>query len=279
MESKKLTVKIISALILSFFWSIVLSSSAFAQSDRGVIRGRLTDMNGSAIPGATVNAMQTANGSTKTTTTNNRGEYTFTQLSPGAYQVELDKSGFDKHVIKAELKVNQQLRLDQALKVAGLQQTVEIIAPRAPLKKDSAAQGNVIENQQVTGLPLDGRNFQELVLLVPGATPAAQGSAGSARGDLSFNVNGAREDSSSFLLDGVYNVDPKLNTAAVRPPVDAVQEFEVLTNGYDASFGRNGGAQECDFEIRHEQFSRHGLQLFPQCRTGRAQLFCACRST
>ncbi len=235
--------KIKSALLLSLLISAFLASFAVAQIHRGVIRGRLTDVAGSAIPGATVNAIQTETGATKTTTTNAIGEYIFTQLPPGSYRVELEKSGFDKHVIKAELKVNQELRLDQAMKVSGLKQTIEIIAPRAPLKKDSAAQGNVIENQQITGLPLDGRNFQELVLLVPGAAPAAQGSAGSVRGDFSFNVNGAREDATNFLLDGVYNVDPKLNTAAVRPPVDAVQEFEIVTNGYDASFGRNGGAQ------------------------------------
>ncbi|HEX4949012.1 MAG TPA: TonB-dependent receptor [Blastocatellia bacterium] len=232
-----------SALLLSLLASVFLSSFAFAQIHRGVIRGRLTDVNGSAIPGATVKAIRTQTDVTQTTTTNNSGEYAFTQLPPGLYHVELEKSGFDKHLIKAELKVNQELRLDQAMKVSGVTQTVEIIAPRTPLKKDSAAQGNVIENQQITGLPLDGRNFQELVLLVPGAVPAAQGSAGSVRGDFSFNVNGAREDSTNFLLDGVYNVDPKLNTAAVRPPVDAVQEFEIVTNGYDASFGRNGGAQ------------------------------------
>ena len=235
--------KIKSALILSLLLSLLLSSFAVAQIHRGVIRGRLTDIAGSAIPGATVNAIHNETGATKTTTTSTSGEYVFTQLPPGAYQVELEKSGFDKHVIKAELKVNQELRLDQAMKVSGLTQTVEIIAPRTPLKKDSAAQGNVIGNQQITGLPLDGRNFQELVLLVPGAAPAAQGSAGSVRGDFSFNVNGAREDATNFLLDGVYNVDPKLNTAAVRPPVDAVQEFEIVTNGYDASFGRSGGAQ------------------------------------
>ncbi len=95
----------------------------------------------------------------------------------------------------------------------------------------------------MSGLPLDGRNFYELTLLVPGAAPAAPGSAGSARGDFAFNVNGAREDSNNFLLDGVYNLDPKLNTFGVRPPVDAIREFEMLTSSYDASFGRNPGAQ------------------------------------
>jgi hypothetical protein len=78
---------------------------------------------------------------------------------------------------------------------------------------------------------------------VPGAVPPAQGSAGSVRGDFAFSVNGAREDANNFLLDGVYNVDPKLNTFGVRPSVDAIREFEMLTSTYDASFGRNPGAQ------------------------------------
>ena len=111
------------------------------------------------------------------------------------------------------------------------------------MKKESASLGTVIENRQITGLPLDGRNFYELSLLVPGAVPPAQGSAGSVRGDFAFSVNGAREDANNFLLDGVYNVDPKLNTFGVRPSVDAIREFEMLTSTYDASFGRNPGAQ------------------------------------
>ena len=118
-----------------------------------------------------------------------------------------------------------------------------VVAPRTPLKRDSVALGTVIENRQIRGLPLDGRNFLELSLLAPGTAPAAPGSAGSVRGDFAFNVNGAREDSNNFLLDGVYNVDPKLNTLGVKPAVDAIREFEILTSTYDASFGRNPGAQ------------------------------------
>ena len=116
-------------------------------------------------------------------------------------------------------------------------------ANERPLNKESASLETVIANTQITGLPLDGRNFYELTLLVPGAVPAAPGSAGSVRGDFAFSVNGAREDANNFLLDGVYNVDPKLNTFGVRPSVDAIREFEMLTSSYDASFGRNPGAQ------------------------------------
>ena len=92
-------------------------------------------------------------------------------------------------------------------------------------------------------MPLDGRNFLELTLLAPGAVPSAPGSAGSVRGDFSFSVNGGREDFNSFLLDGADNVDPKLNTTGVRPPVDAIREFEVLTSTPEASHGRQAASQ------------------------------------
>ena len=101
----------------------------------------------------------------------------------------------------------------------------------------------MIDRRSVRALPLDGRNFYELSLLAPGTAPAAQGSAGSVRGDFAIHVNGAREDANNFLLDGVYNGDPKLNGVGVTPPVDAIREFEVLTHTYDASFGRNAGGQ------------------------------------
>ena len=95
----------------------------------------------------------------------------------------------------------------------------------------------------MTNLPLDGRNFLDLTLLAPGSAPAAQNSAGSVRGDFAVHLNGSREDANSFLLDGVYNFDPKLNGIAVRPPVEAIREFEVVASLPDASFGRSAGAQ------------------------------------
>ena len=231
-----------SALFLSLF-SLLVAQTAFAQIHRGIIRGRLIDANGGVIINAEVKVIQKETGETRTGTSNGVGEYAFTLLPPGAYEIRIGKAGFKAYLFQVELKINQEQRVDFTMGVTQLSELVTVNVPQIPLKKDSSAQGSVIDNHQITGLPLDGRNFQELILLVPGAAPAAQGSAGSVRGDLSFNVNGTREDASNFLLDGVYNVDPKLNTAAVRPPVDAVQEFEIVTNGYDASFGRNGGAQ------------------------------------
>ena len=129
------------------------------------------------------------------------------------------------------------------LQVGDVLQAVDVTAPFMPVDRYSPALHTFIDERQVTGLPLDGRNFLELALLAPGTVPAPQGSASSSRGDFALSVNGAREDFNGFLLDGVYNIDPKLNTPGVRPPVDAIREFQVLTSTYDASFGRNAGGQ------------------------------------
>jgi len=214
-----------------------------AQNHRASLRGTIYDPNHAAIRGARVSMTNTATGDIRTTTSDGNGEYAISSLPSGAYQVEVEVSNFEKYVRTIELLVNQDQRLDVTLEI-GSPSVPEVESTyAAELKKDSASLGTVIENRQITGLPLDGRNFYELSLLVPGAVPPAPGSAGSVRGDFAFSVNGAREDANNFLLDGVYNIDPKLNTFGVRPSVDAIQEFEMLTSTYDASFGRNPGAQ------------------------------------
>src|SRR5882672_7213116 len=93
-------------------------------------------------------------------------------------------------------------------------EAVQVTATRGVLRTETAALGSVIDNRQITGLPLDGRNFFELSLLLPGVAPSAPGSAGSVRGDFAVNINGAREDSNNIVLDGVFNGDPKLNGVA-----------------------------------------------------------------
>jgi hypothetical protein len=223
--------------------SLLVVAPVLGQTHRASLRGIIYDPNSAVIPGATITVTNVETGESRSATTNNEGEYAIASLPAGAYELVVEKSPFDKESKRIELLVNQVRREDVTLRV-GSPGIVIVEAPfEASLKKDTASLGAVIDNRQVTGLPLDGRNFYELSLLVPGAVPPAQGSAGSVRGDFAFSVNGAREDSNNFLLDGVYNLDPKLNTFGVRPSVDAIREFEMLTSTYDASFGRNPGAQ------------------------------------
>ena len=223
--------------------SLLLAAPVLAQTHRASLRGTIYDPNKATIPGATIKLTSLATGETRSTSTGENGEYAISSLAPGSYQIEIENPAFKKYIQQIELLVNQEPRLDATLEVGGLSPSSVDTSFEANLKRDTASLGTVVENRQITGLPLDGRNFYELSLLVPGAAPPAPGSAGSVRGDFAFSVNGAREDANNFLLDGVYNIDPKLNTFGVRPSVEAIREFEMLTSTYDASFGRNPGAQ------------------------------------
>ncbi|HEY8228695.1 MAG TPA: TonB-dependent receptor [Pyrinomonadaceae bacterium] len=228
---------------LPFLVSMLLTVfvAATAQTYRGTIRGTVYDPNRAAIPGAEIKMINTETNEERSVNSGDDGQYALSSLEPGSYRINITTQGFAKLVRQVNLSVNQEIRLDFAMELRSDEPfTVDV---SSELKPDSASLGTVIDNPQIKGLPLDGRNFYELTLLVPGAVPAAPGSAGSVRGDFAFSVNGAREDANNFLLDGVYNVDPKLNTFGVRPSVDAIREFEMLTSTYDASFGRNPGAQ------------------------------------
>ena len=222
---------------------ILLVQTGLAQSHRASVRGLVTDSSGAALPQATIRITNETTDETRATATAPDGLFAVPVLPPGTYRVEVERAGYKKHVFRTDLQVNQELWLDVPMEIGNLSDEVTVVATAVPLQKESAALGTVIDGRQVSGLPLDGRNFLELSLLAPGAAPAPQGSASSLRGDFALTLNGAREDAQSFLLDGVYNVDPKLNTPGVRPPVDAIREFEVLTSTYDSSFGRNAAGQ------------------------------------
>ena len=224
---------------------ILLPSAASAQTYRASVRGTITDPASALISGAEIKVNNQATGETRVASSDSAGEYTIASLAPGTYRMTVAAPGFVALSQEFTLSVHQELRHDVQLSVGQLTESIDqhLGVEFLTVERESAALRTAIDNRQIEGLPLDGRNFYELSLLVPGAVPAAPGSAGSVRGDFSFSVNGAREDSNNFLLDGVYNLDPKLNTFGVRPPVDAIREFEMLTSSYDASFGRNPGAQ------------------------------------
>jgi hypothetical protein len=230
-------------LFVSLALAAAVAVTVEAQSHRGAIRGRVQDASGAAVAGAAVTAVNEASNEARTTTSGEAGGFALAELAPGAWQIEIGAPGHKTHVQRVVLAVNQERRADAQLQVGPLTDRVEVAALVADVRRDSPAMGTIVENRQILDMPLDGRNFLELALLAPGTVPAAQGSAGSVRGDFSFSVNGGREDFNSFLLDGADNTDPKLNATGVRPPVDAIQEFEVLTSTPEAAHGRQGASQ------------------------------------
>lgn len=219
------------------------ASAMQAQTVRGAINGIVSDSARKPVAGATVEILNEDTGRITSVKSLANGTYATTFLAPGAYRVAASQQGYLTSAVKLKLAVNQEARVDLALADAARKEQVNVTSDPAVLKTESASVSGVIGTQQIQGLPLDGRNFYELGLLLPGVAPPAQGSSGSLRGDFALNVNGAREDFNLFLLDGVYNSDAKLNGIGVQPPVDGVREFELATSSYDASFGRNAGGQ------------------------------------
>lgn len=222
---------------------IAAASLSSGQTVRGSIGGTVAAATGRPVGGARVEIGATDTGHKRGSTTDARGEFIFTSLPPGSYRIDVERDGFRRHVRTIDLAVGQEIHLDIPLLPGQRTEQVSVTAAAPLTKTESAAIGGLVDTRSILGLPLDGRNFYELSLLLPGVVPPAPGSAGSVRGDFAINVNGGREDANAFLLDGVYNGDPKLNGFAVNPPVDAIREFEVLTSSYDASFGRNAGGQ------------------------------------
>ena len=218
-------------------------ASAAAQQPLGTVRGMVTDASGAAVSSALARLRNRDTNAVRSIETSESGEYVIAAVPPGRYALELTRSGFRTHVEEFELHVNQDRRLDVTLQIGGATERVVVPGAGPVLDRGSAGASTVVDNRHVESLPLDGRNVLELTLLVPGTAPAAQGSASSVRGDFAFTVSGGREDANGFLLDGVDNVDPKLNTPAVRPPVDAIREFAVQTSGYEPATGRYGAGQ------------------------------------
>jgi Carboxypeptidase regulatory-like domain len=214
-----------------------------AQTHLASVRGIVEGPTGDPIAGATIMLSRDETGETRTTTSGPDGDFTLVPLAPGAHRLEIRAQGYAPFERRLELTVNRAEWVAATLSVSAPPVAVDVTAEAPPIERDSPAIGTVIDASQIARLPLDGRNFLELTLLAPGVAPSAQGSATSVRGDFAFSASGGREDANAYLLDGVYNLDPKLNGVAVRPPVDAIREFEVMTSSYDASFGRNGGAQ------------------------------------
>ena len=221
---------------------LLATASLYAQSTRGSIGGQVTDPAKIPVPGAAVTLVNQETNKKRATISGPQGDFLITLLDPGAYRLQVTFRGFNTFSEDLILDLNQEIQVDVPLSLPPAD-TITVTAPRTLLRPESATVGDVIDNRAVQGLPLDGRDFYELSLLLPGVFPPAQGSAGSVRGAFAININGGREDANDFLLDGVYDGDPKLNGVAVTPPVDAVREFEVLSSTYDASFGRNGAGQ------------------------------------
>jgi hypothetical protein len=231
------------ALLISLLSAAALS----AQVDTGTIVGSVHDATGAVIPEAGITVTNEGTGATQTATTNGSGAYVVTPLRIGDYTVEIAHPGFQKQRRTGlHLNIQQQLVVDFDLAVGEVSSTVDVKAEAALLQTENGSVGQVIQQQTINDLPLNGRNYTFLARLAPGVTQGQpEGRGLNANGW--FEANGTRPAQNNYLLDGIDNNSSSvdfLSGAAyvVKPPIDAIAEFKLQTNAFSAEFGRAGGA-------------------------------------
>ena len=217
-----------------------------AQTTTGSIVGTVTDPSGAVIGGAAVTVTNMDTNIAVKTTSDASGEYVVTPLNVGRYSVSVEASGF-KRSVRSDITLNVQdrVRVDAALEVGAVTDTVEVAAAAPLLQTDTSYLGQVVDSQRIVDLPLNGRYFSRLAVLTAGTAPTPAGARDEKTGG--FSSNGVRPYQNNYLLDGVDNnsmSEDMVSQAAyvVGPPPDAIAEFKVQTNSMSAEFGRSGGA-------------------------------------
>lgn len=233
---------------------LFIAGTAWSQEFRATLSGRLTDPSGAGIANAKVSAVNTETNETALATSAASGDYTISFLKPGVYTVRVEANGF-KTVRREniELFVNDRKTVSFELAVGSLQESVTVTAEAPMLDQETATRGGVIENLRVTELPLNGRNPFMLSNLTPGVVFAGNPvfTRPFDNGDnANFSINGGLRQTNEFLIDGAPD-NAVTDTAGDRtrasqnvayiPAVDATQEFKIVTNFYDAQYGRTGG--------------------------------------
>ncbi len=225
-------------LILVFLLGI--AQQVWAQAGTtGTILGRVSDSTGAVIPAAPVEVTNLATGVTIKVTTSGTGDYTASNLIPGSYTVSVQMPGFSKSVVSGiPLVVAQDARIDFQLKPGAASDTVQVNASAVALDTDSSAVSQIVTEHQISQLPLNGRNFTDLLFIGAGAvqTVGEQGQMRQSEGD-AISINGSRPESNNYTLDGLTNTDTALNTPAVILSQDAIQEFKVQSATYSAAYG------------------------------------------
>ena len=247
-----------------------------AQQVYGTIAGTVLDASGAAIPGASVTLTNTGTGNKRSMASEAGGGYTFVNILPGTYTIEAEKTGF-KHFKRdgVLIEVGDALRIDLAMEVGAVTQTIEVTAQTPLLQPQSSDLGTVVESRTVTEMPLNGRNVIALAQLSPGIQPQGPPSGGNssmsnpvganpfAAGD--FQIGGSQAGQNAIFVDGVPTNGSYLNVITMIPTQDAIQEFKVQTNNMGPDFGRfAGGVINLTTKSGTKLLARRGLRIPPQ---------------
>jgi len=239
--------------VLPVILVVLVSGFLLAQSFRGSIRGQVVDPHGKLIVGARITAKSPATGLVRDTITGDDGAYVLAELPVGLYTVTAESAGLSP--VAQNIVVNVGLDTTADFDLTGLAQRTEqiTVAANAPvIEQTRDVLGHAVDRKLVDALPLNGRDFGKLVALVPGVTVEPAGVAGTEFGFGQFNINGNRDRSNNYTLDGTDNNDPYFNNSALNQvgitgapatllPIDAIQEFN-LQSQFAAEYGRNSGS-------------------------------------
>src|SRR5436190_2544971 len=229
-------------LFVAFVLIFVMPLSASAQAT-ATLNGVVRDSSAAVIPQATVTLHNTDTGTDGESLTSDSGLYVFVSVPPGEYVLKVTRDGFTTATQAAHVVVNQASTQDFTLRVGSTQQSVTVLGSAVNLETANATLGTVIESRQVRDLPLNGRNFTQLLSLTPGVAPVsvAQNSGGAQAAPIGTfvfpAVSGQSNRSNYFLLDGIDNTDQVFSTYAVAPILDDIQEFKVQSHSDEAQFG------------------------------------------
>ena len=225
--------------LLVFVMLACLSLSA--QQITGSIRGTVTDSTGAVVQGATVTVKQSETELSRTAVTNRGGNYVVLELPVGTYRLQITAKGFKEYVQTGiSVDVNQSASVSPHLVIGSEIEVVQVTADADLIAPTETSMGKVVGERELEDLPLNGRNFSQLGLLQPGVVPITPGlveAGGGLRDGQPYSVNGSRPESNNFLIDGADNFNGVDGGYVLKPPVDAIAEFRIITQNASAEFG------------------------------------------
>ena len=214
-----------------------------AQTSFGTILGNVADESGAVVPGVAVTITNEGTGNVRTVTSNDTGGFTVPSLPPSIYSVSAELAGFSQALqTGVQLAVNQTLRVDLTLKVGEVTEIVEVSAAALQLQTDTSTVASTVDNAKVVELPLNGRSFTQLTILMPGAVAGAGALTAFQTSGTAVSISGLRSEANNYTLDGVNNNESFFKTFGLQPSIDAIQEFKIQTNITSSEFGTAAGA-------------------------------------
>ena len=255
------------ALCRHLLTGLLITAAALAQ-DSGVITGTVRDSTGAVVPGANITLTSVAQGTAYRTTSNAEGEYLFAALPAGNYNLAVTTTDFKPYQVKdVVLRVAEKTRVDISLQVGDVKEAITVQAEgMAQVETESSDLGGTVTGKEISQTVLNGRNFAQLITLVPGVSNQSgqDEAAVGVYGNVSMSVNGGRTEYNNWEIDGGENMDNGSNTTLnVYPNIDAIAEVKVLTSNYGAQYGRNGsGTVETITKSGTKQFHGDLFEFF-----------------